>query len=195
MLTCVHVAHKRFARALYAPFITLRPCRISIAPSPSLSWSRNSSRASDMCQRRPSRPLARRSFATSAAQAPSPSVTDMQSTPRGSGKNNTPYSGTKLRRSCDAEPFEPLPLQQVPQLPKYPARWLSEEEVRTYLHPLYQRGWYLSMEALPDGQPRKSHTLKKTFAFRKRIWSAAFAKEVADTMIRLNVRLISCSSA
>lgn len=77
---------------------------------------------------------------------------------------------------------------QVPSLPTYPSPWIMKIEAYKYLLPLYERGWYISEEPLPTGQTRTWPTLKKVFRFKRRVSSAVFIKEVADTMIRLQVR-------
>ena len=85
-------------------------------------------------------------------------------------------------------PAELLPSPFIPQLPfEQLTRWLRVQECEAYLTPLYQRGWYVSSERLPNGKQRTFLTLKRDFTLRKRVWAAAFMKQVADAMIARKV--------
>ena len=64
------------------------------------------------------------------------------------------------------------------------------QDCETYLTPLYQRGWFVSTQRLPDGRLRKYLSLKRVFKLRKRVWAAAFMKQVADVMIARKVSYV-----
>ncbi len=107
-----------------------------------------------------------------------------------SATSKTGSSGSQDDISPEPDPLLPLPSVPGVQTP----RWLNRNEGMVYLTPLYQRGWYVSTEPLPDGKRRTAFTLKKIFKLRKRVWCASFMKEVADTMVALKVCHASASS-
>lgn len=96
----------------------------------------------------------------------------------------------KQRRAAGADAVAErrgfLPLMPLPEAPKYPCPYLSQEEITKYLAPLYDQGWRigsshftLQKHVAPSAQ--EAPELAKAFLFlpeREEAW-IAFIEEVA----------------
>ncbi|CAL1706629.1 unnamed protein product [Somion occarium] len=85
------------------------------------------------------------------------------------------YDGSPFRR----EDYLEHPLQQIPEKPKYPCPHLSDEEVETYLFPLYARLWSITQCDIEwNGALRKPLMLSKTMVFPSFTAAMGFAKDL-----------------
>ena len=81
-------------------------------------------------------------------------------------------------------------LPELPSAPPYPCPFLTDEDVQTYLLPLYPRGWTVQPSKTGDDNKRAPE-LVKAFAFENSSQLEEFLRKATDVTNAENVSLVS----
>lgn len=98
--------------------------------------------------------------------------------------------------TTQTEVYEPQltlePLPEPPSKPPYPCPHLSDEEVATYLKPLYTRAWSLVRKKTSfQAATRRPLFLMKRFTFKSFDHTMAFVNDVAEAVGKEGVSSLS----